>query len=825
MSFHWQTEDNTNWDNPTPPPTPPSRRRSWPLALLLLGVLAAGAFTIWQQVTGRVEVVSEAVRDEVTAAFWLARGAAARQDEELYLTLLSGREPAWTEAQMSLLAANQVGGRSLWEMPAAGDPHILDIAVSPDLNTATVTVRQPLQATLPDGRSQTITVHQVDVFRRGEEHWLLAPPDNAFWELTERSRGRYLTLSFPQRDRAVAERLASDLETDLARLCAEVAACETLHLDVTLSPDLHSLVSQIGYVSRLQTGLQLLLPSPTLVGTPVDEAGYQALRRAYGARVAGTAINHLAGYDCCAHASLYLALLDLPLQQLGLRPISLRPDDYAQLLDQELNLLELVDNLRGAWLLSPDEETSEEFSPLFMQVFATFWARQDATATYLTQLQQLASALTFTTFTQQAGGTPQRSNNQGAAWFRFLFDQAQLAQPDPPIPLPGESVALLCTVLRGQATYEYNLSRNEITQIQEMRTYGGYQILAHTPDGKGIIIPGLAGYDSGGFPMIEVVSWSGGQSQRLYVDSNASYFALAQYDPTRQYLALLALSRDEEVAPSVILLDLADCQAAGCAAQALVGWPIWSPNGQRTLLIDLNGQTWLGDAFGQGARLTPPNSSLGFSLAIAWLDNDTYAYAAPAINDSGNSADIYSYALATGETELLAQTADYVALLPASTPANSNQIVHMAAVPQQPQRLIFAANVAAITNSSQPTAVFSLDVSTRALELLYYEAATTAYPPFQISADGRWLTLLTYQRLNDAVSQLYLYDLTDPTAAGQVIASGDYVAYDWSRDSQWLVVYDDQRLYALAPAFEYERLYVPGQEACYDVAWQGADEG
>ncbi|GAB4147474.1 MAG: hypothetical protein Fur0021_06380 [Candidatus Promineifilaceae bacterium] len=824
MSFHWQTEDNTDWDSLPPPSTPPSRRRSWSLALLFLGILAAGTITIWQQVTGRVEVVSETMHDEVTAAFWLARSAAARQDEELYLTLLSGREPAWTEAQMSLLAANQVGGRSLWDMPAAGDPHILDIALSPDLNTATVTVRQPLQTTLPDGRNQTITVHQIDVFRRGEERWLLAPPDAAFWELTERSRGRYLTLSFPQRDRAVAERLARDLETDLARLCAEVEACETLHLDVTLSPDLQSLVSQIDYVSRLQTDLQLLLPSPTLVGTPVDEAGYQALRRAYGARVAGTAINHLADYDCCAHASLYLALLDLPLQQLGLRPISLHPEDYAQLLEQDLNLLELLNNLRNAWLLSPDEETSTEFSPLFMQTFATFWSGQEATATYLAQLQQLASAPTFTTFTQQVGSTPQRTNNLGAAWFRFLFAQAQLAQTEPPIPLPGESVALLCSGLRGQTIYEYNLSQNEITRIQEMRTYGGYQILAHTPDGKGIIIPGLAGYDASGFPMIEVVSWSSGQLQRLFADPNASYYALAQYDPTGQYLALLSLSRDEKVAPSTTLLDLADCQTAGCAAQTLAGWPIWSPDGERTLLIDLNGRTWLGDAVGQSARLTPPNPNLGFSLAMAWLDNDRYVYAAPTNSSSGSSADIYSYTLTTGETELLAQTVDYVALLPASTPANSSQIIHMAAVPQQPQRLIFAANVGAITNSSQPTAVFSLDVSTRALELLYYEAATTAYPPFQISADGRWLTLLTYQRLNDAVSQLYLYDLMD-AAAGQVIASGNYVAYDWDKNSQWLVVYDDQRLYALAPAFAYERLYVPGQEGCYDVAWQGADEG
>lgn len=837
MSFHWQTEDNTNWDKPAPPPKPPSRWRSWPLALLFIGILALGVVTIWQQITGRVEVVSDAVRAEVTAAFWLARDAAARQDEELYLTLLSGREPDWTAAQMSLLAANHIGGRAMWEMPAAGEPEIVEIALSPDLNTATITVRQPLQVNLPDGSSQQITLQQVDVFRRGEDRWLLAPPDAAFWELTGRSRGRYLTLSFPQRDQAVAERLASDLEQDIAGICQQMGNCDSglgrkaLHLEVTLSPDLRSLANQIEFVSRLQTGSQLLLPSPTLVGTPESEAGYQALRRAYGARVAGTAINQLAAYECCAHASLYLALLDLPLQQLGLRPATLGPDDYAQMLDEDLNLIQLLDNLRASWLLSPDEEAERAFSPTFVQAFAAFWTTQDAEATYLEQLQRLAQATSFSTWTQQVSRTPQGASDQGGAWLRFLFAQAQLAQPEPPIPLPGDSVALMCASLRGQVVYRYDLAQNWLTEIQTMRNYGGYQILAHTPDKQGVILPGLAGYDANGMPLVGVESWREGESRRLYVDRDASLYALAQYDPTGRYLIVVAISRHEDTLPSIISLDLEECQAdgaspcGGTAVQELAGWPVWSPDGQRTLLIGVNGQTWLGDAWGQNARLTPPNPNFGPYLAMTWLDNDTYAYAIPDAeggdSDLDNSSNIYSYTLATGETRLLARTADYTRLLPEAAPAYNSRITYMATTAAQPQQLIFAANVSAIFNSSQPTALFSLDLSTGALELLYYEEiTTTSYPPFQFSPDGRWLTLITYQRLNEAVIQLRLYDLTDTASAGRVIASGDYVAYDWSADGQWLAVYNDGRLYALAPAFGYERLYVPGESKCHDVVWQ-----
>ena len=826
MSFHWQTDDKADWEKPAPPPSSPPKWRFGPLSLLIVGLVALAAVTIRQQVNNHIEAVSETLRAEVTAAFWLSRGAAARQDEELYLTLLSGRDQAWIESQMTLLAANQIGGRAMWQMPAADDPEIMGIALSPDLNTATITVRQPLLTILPDGRSRTIQVYQIDIFRRGQDHWLLSPPDTAFWELTERSRGRYLTLSYPQRDRATAERLASDLESDIALLCAEMAVCHNLHLDVTLSPDLHSLSNQVDFASRLQTGPQLLLPSPTLVGVPIDEGGYQALRRAYASRVVGTAINHLVAYTCCAYPSLYLALLDMPLHALGLRPGGLTADDYAQMLEADLNLSQLLGNLRAAWLLSPDDEANADFSPAYMQAFVTFLLMSQENSSYLEQLQRLAHTDSF-----PAWAAYNSENNldrfiisQGGAWFRFLSGQAQLVQPAPPIPLPGNSVALMCAGLRGQIAYEYNLAQNEIIQTQEMRAFGGYQILATMPDGQGVIIPGLSGYNADGFPLIEVASWRGGQSQRLYLNHDASFYALAQYDPTGQYLALLFITREPNAFPVAVLLNLAECQVDGCAAVELAGWPIWSPDGQRTLLFDLRGQkTWLGDALGQNARLTPPEENSGFFLSTAWLDDNSYAYA---LSNAGNSSTIYSYSLVTGETELLAQAADYIKLLPASTapaasvPAN-NDIIYMVTVPQQSPRLVFAANVGTMFNSSQPTAVFSFDLNTRALKLLYYENITsTPYPPFQISSDGRWLTILTYQRLDDPISQLLLYDLTDVTKGSRVIARGDYVAYDWSADGQWLAVYNDRRLYALAPGYGYERLYTPGQGECHEVVWQ-----
>jgi hypothetical protein len=118
-NFDWQTEDEIDWDElpPVTPKSAPSKqyqpRRSW--GLLLFGLLLLGGWLAWQQVAVRIaEAEAEATAD-LLASHDLLLQAAANQDEDVALALLSGRDVTWVAAQVDLVTTG------LWlERPSVG---------------------------------------------------------------------------------------------------------------------------------------------------------------------------------------------------------------------------------------------------------------------------------------------------------------------------------------------------------------------------------------------------------------------------------------------------------------------------------------------------------------------------------------------------------------------------------------------------------------------------------------------------------------------------------------------------------------------------------
>src|SRR5690606_16555205 len=100
MSFEWHTEDERSWERPEGAnDNGPRRRLRWPWLLLLVAVIGSGAYFAWRQVQDRVEEGTETVRDEVRASYDLAERAARDGDQELVVSLLSGRSATWTDTQ------------------------------------------------------------------------------------------------------------------------------------------------------------------------------------------------------------------------------------------------------------------------------------------------------------------------------------------------------------------------------------------------------------------------------------------------------------------------------------------------------------------------------------------------------------------------------------------------------------------------------------------------------------------------------------------------------------------------------------------------------
>ena len=200
-NFDWQTEEDdrraqTNWDEPTEPQRPPPTRRPlpWRLIAVVTVLVAAVGGIIWWRIDRQIDDTLQAFRTDVIASHNLIQRAAADGDEEIFRSALSGRVPAWTAGELDVFNAGLFADRAPFGLtPAEGslpvilDPpdeeaaageSVADIAFSPDLNEAIVTVNQPFRQ---EGTTETIVLQQTAVFRRGDSRWLLAPPLEEFW--------------------------------------------------------------------------------------------------------------------------------------------------------------------------------------------------------------------------------------------------------------------------------------------------------------------------------------------------------------------------------------------------------------------------------------------------------------------------------------------------------------------------------------------------------------------------------------------------------------------------------------------------------------------
>ena len=303
MSFDWQTERNQDSEQSErwlpEPRLRPRRRRLWillPLALVVAAIVVAG-----RQVNERVVDVTYATKEDVLSSHALARRAAAQKDEELWVSLLSGHSGEWLEAQKERLlhgllfedSLRPFGFRPL-ARPAA-DP---EVTLNPELSEAVVQEVQPFAVDAGEGLTSTIHLIQTFVYRRGEQRWLLSPPDDDFWGARQTLDGALLTLIAPERDQELAVRLGRDIDAKLDETCRELVACpQSFRVRLRLEKD-PATVNEAAEVGRLLGAEQTLtLPAPTLLGVPVDDGGYDALYRVYARHVVAAAIGSITGAE------------------------------------------------------------------------------------------------------------------------------------------------------------------------------------------------------------------------------------------------------------------------------------------------------------------------------------------------------------------------------------------------------------------------------------------------------------------------------------------------------------------------------------------------
>jgi hypothetical protein len=396
--FEWEAEDGTAFDEMVVQDGyhTDSRQRFRRPALILIAValLVFSGVLAFRQLGQRVSNTTETLEEDVRFAHTLILSAARSADPEILANLLSGRQLEWTDAQLELLRQNLFYDRRPlgleWQPEDTFEP--VEISISPDLQEAEVVSLQSYLVEDGRDRGERVNLEHTSAYHRSGDRWLLSPPLFDFWGGKVSTRGRFLELSVLKRDETLGLRIAADLEATIGAACASLRDLECqpdTHVEVDLVADPTLLLEIAHPESRLQGSRYLKLPTPTLVGLPVDEPGYRVLYRGYAERVLSALIADLLDWSCCRQAHFYQALLDAQLFQLGLKHWPVTEEDYRQISNQSIGL----EDFRRLW--SQDDSAAEAPSgseTLLVYAFVEFLA-SDVTSVSVSQMQRsLASA-------------------------------------------------------------------------------------------------------------------------------------------------------------------------------------------------------------------------------------------------------------------------------------------------------------------------------------------------------------------------------------------------------------------------------------------------
>ena len=318
--FDWQTEEEGDWNDQSDHliPAAPTRKRwkRWVATLVGLIVLLLAASIIYLRVQSTVGEAEAGRIADILSSYRLIEGARIQADLELFTTFLSGADLSWAAIQQELFQRDWLLDRRAFGLGVSPfEVTMPSVELSPDLDSAVLSEIRRYRIVAPGLGEEIISLRNDWVYRHGQR-WLLSPPREDFWGSDDPQviSGRILTLKFPERDQAIASRLFKEIDETLIDVCqaADFIDCPgDLRVEVEFSRDPSSFIAimgsffEDGYLgdSLLRPGskVELILPTPTLLGLPLDEPSYKAVFRAYSAYAAGAVMNRFTDDACCAN--------------------------------------------------------------------------------------------------------------------------------------------------------------------------------------------------------------------------------------------------------------------------------------------------------------------------------------------------------------------------------------------------------------------------------------------------------------------------------------------------------------------------------------------
>lgn len=831
-NFVWETEEDEEKEWPSPEEevtvkAPPSPTRKWLYFLPILALLVLTIIVIYNQFQRRIAETEAARTEDIVSSFELIQLAAAEQDEELLIPLLSGRDLGWVDAQLDATAVGTLFDRTSFGLQLAGEPTIAPETTqfNERLDAAELTIQQPYL----DPYGNTITLERTLQFREGSDRWLWAPLEEEFWgeSMTMLNADATLEIAYPERDTAVIERIMPTIEQQIAILCTDNGAiqlsCEDFVISVEFATNPAVLVGPTNPRFWLQTDgrLELTLPTPTLLGRPVDEAGYEALTRAYAAPIITQLIVELKGYECCADGFAFAAVIAKYLERAQIRPYPLTTADYQRFFQDPFVLNNR--NLRSQPNQTPADRERQQW-----QAFLTIDFLINQTSLPLNLLLEEIIDKPSNWLDDQLNPIMSLIGGEAnALLLQFAAERQALNPAAFQTPLPQDQT-LLATCSPSPSLWITN--RTFQTYDWQTRTWfpvtpplENSSSVAIMPDNLGLL---WTDYLQNG-NSFSLLTQYGQQTDLLYQapQTESVYFQLFRSNNSQNNLNFFFYDQNDlpNVGPPPAgTVDGKRCQTGECTLEFQNGLVIWSPQETNSIIIvmdDMNLALTI-----PGTREAPFFSTPAVWPYI-WLDEENIIYRVPNENFSMTTPfvdlDFQRLNVNSRETQPFL-TVEQLNQLPSPDTDQSWRLLRGTRHPTRPELLTFTFSESETTaNRPENRLVFynwqtaevesSLPMPTSNFELIS-------------SPNGRWL-LLDFQdtELDDILLDYNTYQpLTTFNGLLADNQSPFNARYDWSAEGNWLVQY--QRGFALiyTPLTDqsYPLLYPNTRDYCYGGGWR-----
>lgn len=833
MSFEWQTDEEYEWEEKPALPEPHRRRRRWPWVLLLVAILVGTAvFLIYRQLNQRVDAATEETEAELLASYAVWQQAVQNQDENLFNSLMSGRDPEWVAAQRSLLQTGMLFDRSgfglAWE-PGVGETAVLSQTFSLDFTSVELTTLQNYAWNIDNGVTRTVRLARTDVYRLGADRWLYAPPEPEFWGETQTVDGQLLSVTYPARDVEIVQRLAADLEAKLVYLCnttgydcppdAQVRLIFSIEPDSLLEATfLAAFTRDQGEIGAVWTGDEaIVLPTPTLVGLPQDASGYIAYFRGYAAQMLAVAVTDLVGWDCCENVPFYRAALTAQLADLGVMGWPLA--DSAVSLPNDLSLQTVAQSWQASF---PENPT--EFAQTPGPYVVVHWLRQTVGISPSRMMRSVTAVKpgTLSNWLTDQLGPPWTEALLSDAFRRYVTRW----QASPTVvPGPGDGLLLDCSTRNPlrieQGLYYFDDTLAEPVLLDEIPVDKNL-FFTGLPDGSGVAVA----TQDGALQPETYLLFNG--TERVDVDwsvvegvTSRPPFAVPTVVVGNGRFLLWTVTQEYANGNFFALTDWAACQAgAACEAIPVGGYPTWSPSGEQLISLSVI-RPWWTEGLENGMMLlregpmTPAINSPGFGASVFWLDDSEFGY----LNEFQNGLQqLVVTDVALSRPQTLLTSASLPDIVPNTDLLDTLTLEFAQPLPGNSQLILILARE---VTRSQHLFLFDRDSETIVRYLPLPEMQGSSLLGYRFAPDGRSLHI-TFANETETFLVLLGLETDNPafwlTRLDGTTALPRHFYANWSPDGDWLVMPENGYLRLWHAATDERLLNFEGL-ACTNAAW------